>query len=307
MSVRDAFFNYVYEKSNGGTDIKIVTPDLGAPSLDEFRREYPERFISVGIAEQNLIAIAAGLAYSGKQVIAYGLNPFPITRAYDQVRNLLASHKFPVILAALNAGTCSAQAGYTHMPVEDYALTRCLDGLVTVDVSCEEMSRCCLDFALSAHKPVYIRFDKRINETVYPAGSIDFSRGYICTGAGDIVLVSYGFMARQADAIRKRLGRMGIGIRVIDIFSSGFDRESIMEEFYSARQIVTMEDNVLPGGFGSMILELLSDREVSVPVLRKGIRQYDGDILQDWQLIHKRNGLNIEAILQDILCLEGLT
>ena len=306
MSVRDAFFNYVYEKSNSGTDIKVVTPDLGAPSLDNFRRDYPERYISVGIAEQNLISVAAGMACSGERVIAYGLNPFPITRAYDQVRNLLASHQFPVILAGLNVGTCSAQAGYTHMPIEDYTLTRCLGGLVTVDVSCEEMSRCCLDYALSSHKPVYVRFDKRINGAFYSAGSIDFAKGYICTGTGEIVLVSYGFMARKADEIREQLGRMGIDIRVIDIFSSGFNREALMEEFFSARRIVTMEDNVLPGGFGSMILELLSDSGISIPVLRKGIRRYDGNVLQDWKLVHENDGLNTEAILQDILCLEGL-
>ncbi len=306
MTVRDAFFHYVYEKSNSGMDIKVVTPDLGAPSLDDFRRDYPERYISVGIAEQNLIAVAAGLACSGERVVAYGLNPFPVTRAYDQVRNLLASHQFPVILAGLNAGTCSAQAGYTHMPIEDYTLTRCLEGLVTVDVSCEEMARCCLDYALSVRRPVYVRFDKRISGAVYPAAGIDFSRGYISTGTGDTVLASYGFMARKAGEIREQLGRMGVDIRVVDIFSTGFDREALMEEMVPAHQIVTLEDNVLPGGFGSMVLELLSDHGMSIPVLRKGIRWYDGSILQDWQLIHDRNGLATEAVLQDILHLEGM-
>ena len=90
ISVRDAFFNKIYDLVKSGEDIVIVTPDLGAPSLDEFRKNYPEKYVSVGIAEQNMISVAAGICLSGQNVIAYGLNPFPVTRAYDQIRSLMA-------------------------------------------------------------------------------------------------------------------------------------------------------------------------------------------------------------------------
>ena len=83
VSVRDAFFNKLYEKIKSGEDIYVLSSDLGAPSLDDLRKYYPERFINVGIAEQSLISISTGMVKAGKKVVAYGLNPFPMTRAFD--------------------------------------------------------------------------------------------------------------------------------------------------------------------------------------------------------------------------------
>lgn len=103
-SVRDKFFNTIFEMIKFGEDIYVVSADLGAPSLDDLRKYFPNRFINVGIAEQSLISISAGLAVSSKKVIAYGLNPFPVTRAYDQLRCLMGELKIPVTLCALNSG-----------------------------------------------------------------------------------------------------------------------------------------------------------------------------------------------------------
>lgn len=299
MTVRDAFFNYVYEKSKD-IDLKIVTPDLGAPSLDAFRRDYSERYISVGIAEQNLISVSAGLVKSGARVIAYGLNPFPITRAYDQVRNLMSCLQYPIILTALNVGTCSAEAGYTHMPIEDYSITRCLTGITTLDISCEEMARRSLDFALDCESPIYIRFDKGIQGIVYRKDELDFKKGFVTRGNGTPTVLSYGFMARQAHRVANILEGQGLPIKVIDVFSSGFDRRLLATELEESDSILTLEDNVLPGGFGSMVLELLSDMQIRKPVVRKGIRQYDGSVLQNREMIHSLNGIDAQSIMEEI-------
>lgn len=304
MTVRDAFFSYVYEKSKD-IDLKIVTPDLGAPSLDAFRRDYRERYISVGIAEQNLLSVSAGLVRSGAHVIAYGLNPFPITRAYDQVRNLMSSLQYPIILTALNVGTCSAEAGYTHMPIEDYTITRCLTGIITLDVSCEEMARGSLDFALDCGSPIYIRFDKRIQGTVYRKDELDFKKGFVARGFGKLAVLSYGFLARQAYQVQGILEGQRLPIKVIDIFSSSFDRQLLAKELEGSNSFLTLEDNVLPGGFGSMVLELLSDMQIRKPLIRKGIRQYDGNILQNWKMIHSVNGMDVESLMEEIRRMEA--
>ena len=111
-TVRDSFFNEIYNQIRSDEDIYVITADLGAPSLDALRKDFPNRYISAGIAEQNLIEVSTGLAWTGKKVVAYGLNPFPITRAFDQVRCLMAELKVPFTLCALNAGLCSAESGY---------------------------------------------------------------------------------------------------------------------------------------------------------------------------------------------------
>ena len=126
LSVRDKFFNTIFELIKSGEDIYVVSADLGAPSLDDLRKYFPERFISVGIAEQSLVSISAGLATAGKKVVAYGLNPFPVTRAFDQVRCLMGELKIPVTLCALNAGVCSAEAGYTHMAIDVFNIMKCV-------------------------------------------------------------------------------------------------------------------------------------------------------------------------------------
>ena len=107
----------------------VVSADIGAPSLDDLRLYYPEHFINVGIAEQSLISISAGLIKAGKKVVAYGLNPFPVTRAYDQIRCLMGELNIPLILCALNAGLCSANAGYTHMAIEVFGMMRMLPNI----------------------------------------------------------------------------------------------------------------------------------------------------------------------------------
>lgn len=270
MKVRDTFFTEIYHRVKGGEDIVITSADIGAPSLDDFRRDYGHRFVNVGIAEQNLLAVSAGLQLSGKKVIAYGLNPFPVTRAFDQIRNVMASLQIPITLTALNAGSCSAEAGYTHMAVENMSLMRTLKNIEIINLSDNVMAKKVVDEILNNPKPRYIQFDKYIEGEYYSTEDIDFEKGFITNKMqSDVAIVTYGIFANRLLAEK-------VPYKVMDCFSLPLNEESFLEELKGCKKIYTLEDGVIDGGVGSLILEILARHQVSISVKQKGIQFEQG-------------------------------
>lgn len=271
MRVRDAFFDEIYRRTQSGNDIVIVSSDIGAPSLDDFRKEFPHRFINVGIAEQNAVAVASGLQLAGKHVIYYGLNPFPVTRAFDQVRNIMEALQIPITVAALNAGTCSADAGYTHMAIENMSIMRTLPHVQLVNPSDTTIARKIARECIENPCPRYIQFDKFAQDACYlDENQIDLKKGFITNQIeSELVVITYGIMSRII------LG-LNLQIKVIDCFSIPVDESALINDIQNAKRIITVEDGILNGGLGSMLLEILSDNELNIPVIRKGLRLLNG-------------------------------
>ena len=279
LSVRDAFFNRIYERIQSGEDIYIITPDLGAPSLDDLRKYYPDHFISVGIAEQSLITIAAGLILSGHKVIAYGLNPFPVTRAYDQVRCIMSELDIPLTLCGLNAGICSADAGYTHMATEVFGMMRMLPNVQIINPSDETMSECLADEVIKNPKPRYILFDKALVGRRKERQDIDFDKGYSVYCPREearVALIANGCYSTICPGIIDNLALRGIGVRYIEPYAIPLNKDGLAKELTGVSRILTVEENMLAGGLGAFILEFLSDRGLHIPVTRMGLRMENG-------------------------------
>lgn len=303
-SVRDAFFNEIYNLVKKGEDIYIITADLGAPSLDDFRRDFPDRYISVGIAEQNLITVAAGMALAGKKVIAYGLNPFPITRAFDQIRCLLSELKLPVTVCALNAGICAAECGYTHLPIEDMAMLRTLSNVEVYNPSDENVSIQLAHDTISHSIPRVIRFDKYINGIIYDSEQIDFDRGFSSlnkNGLADVCIVTNGIYVKELNYIFKGNDEYS-NVKLIDLYKIPVDKNSLIKELMLCKKIVTVEENTKSAGLGSMILEILSDNKIERRIKRLGLNIPNGtyDVLTDRSFIRKDLGLDISNVLYEI-------
>ncbi|RKI40086.1 hypothetical protein D7V86_18590 [bacterium D16-51] len=294
MKVRDVFFLDVYDKAKSGEDIIIASSDIGAPSLDEFRIMFGNRFVNVGIAEQNLLAVSAGLAFAGKKVIAYGLNPFPVTRAFDQIRNFMASMQLPITLTALNAGTCSAEAGYTHMPVENVSIMRTLQNIKVINPSDETISHMLVNEILSHPSPRYIQFDKYIEGKQYEKCDIDFSRGFVVNRNDDkqnVVIITYGIWVRECL-------KAGLDCDIIDCFSLPVNEEILIGELRKYENIVTVEDGILVGGLGSMILEIINKYGMNNKIISYGLCMKDGypKTYTNREVIWNQSGIKIDAL-----------
>lgn len=296
-SVRDAFFTEIYSQVKKGENIYIVTADLGAPSLDDFRRDFPDRYISSGIAEQDLIQISAGMTWGGCNVIAYGLNPFPVTRAFDQVRCLMAELNVPLTLCVLNAGLCSAECGYTHMPIEDMAMLRTLSNIEVYNPSDETVSRKLARETGLNRKPRIIRFDKSISGTLYD--DVDFRKGFAIQGkegSAKLGIITNGCYSKELSQICLKNCD---NIKLIDLFKLPVDESSLAEELNNCNNIICVEENVRRGGIGSMVLEIISDYEINKSIRRFGLDLKSGyyDVFTDRNYIRQSQGIDIDHLL----------
>ena len=295
LSVRDAFFDRIFELIQRGGDIVVVTPDLGAPSLDALREHYPDRYISVGIAEQSLISVAVGLALTGKRVVAYGLGPFPVTRAYDQVRCLLSEMDIPVTLCALNAGLCSAECGFTHVPVEDMGMIRILPNMRVYNPTDTSLSEIMADEVLTSNHPRYIRFEKNLRGGIYEPTKLDIMRGFTEYGvSGGLGIVTCGIFVPEVRAKVDELLAQGKRVKVIDLFALPPDRDSLLRALMQCKALLTVEEQIVSCGIGAFILELLAENGVSMPLRRLGLRFENGyyDIFADRTYIRRDQGID---------------
>lgn len=282
---REIFFTKVQERIRNGQDIVILTADLAAPSLDNFRREFKGRYLSVGVAEQNLITTACGLAAAGKQVVAWGLNPFVTTRALDQIRNTISLMKYPVIFAGLHAGLSSAISGATHVVTMDLSLIRTCAGITTYNVSDIDMADRLFDEALTFAKPVYLRFDKDIN---YRMERMDeqYQDGISMIKEGrNYLIITTGYHTKKILDVINGLSKKGIDPAILDIYQFPFDRKKLTELVSAYDKVLTVEEHILQGGLGSAVLEALADHGVLRPVKRIGI-----DIEQGYPEFFGRRG-----------------
>ena len=292
MNARDVFFNDIYVRTCSGADIMVVSSDLGAPSLDNFRKDFPHRFVNVGIAEQNSVAVAAGLVLSGKIAVTYGLNPFPATRAFDQIRNLMASLRIPVTVAALKAGTCTAEAGFSHMAIENLSLLRTLRNLRIINPSDETIAKKTVAEIINNPLPRFIQFDPFVSEAVYRNDEIDFDIGFAVSGNdSDVAIVTYGEWA-------KTIQKQHFEAKIIDCFCLPVDKDALIGELNSCRKIITVEDGVAEGGIGSMVLEILNDYGINIPVARLALR-FAGGYPEEYtgrQMIFASEGITVDKI-----------
>jgi COG3958: transketolase, C-terminal subunit len=266
---RTLYLSHIIEEIKKGEDIYIVSADLAAPCMDEFRENYPYRYISVGIAEQNLIAVASGLALSGKKVIAYAANPFTITRAFDQIRNCVSMMNLPVVIAGLGAGFSVTECGATHFVLEDINILRGCGHIRSINISDMNLTERMVKETLCAKRPYYIRFDKLVTER-YPLTDVDFVKGYrfLQKENSDICMVSTGIMATECLELVRSFHK---AISVIDVFAFPFDSTVLVAELKNYQQLVVVEELTLQGGLGSSVLEALADEGHTVSIKRFGV------------------------------------
>ena len=268
---RNAVFTEIGRMMATDKDLCIVSVDLAGPPFDAIRADYPDRYIEVGIAEQNAVAVACGLAAAGAKPIVYAANPFPLLRAFDQVRNCACAMKLPVTLVGLGTGFSVAECGTTHLTIEDVALASCCAGLEIISVSDVFMAAFYARKTALAKQPTYIRFGKWAGESLGDFTEDDDAKGYRKIRDGQTAaIVSTGCTVKMLSDTS-----LPAGVALFDWFRLS-DSRAIAEALKPYGRILTVEEHVRRGGIGTLLLERFSDLGLTKGIERIGIDLENG-------------------------------
>ncbi len=305
-TMRDALIECIYRRMHDNRQIFFLSADMGAPVLDKLRVDFKDRFLNVGIAEQNLINVATGLALEGFNVYAYAIAPF-LLRAYEQIRvNLALSsqiRELNVNIMGVGAGVSYDVSGPTHHCFEDISVMRTLPNMVVCSPSDSYLAQLFVDYSIHTKKPKYIRLDGKplpyiYNESMAPS----FEKGFYELAKGEkTCIVSSGYMTHMAIEICNELKDKSIG--VVDIFTiKPIDEVSLLEILKTYKTVITLEEAFVgKGGLDSLILGLLNDAQADVHVKCFGFKDEYVFKFGSRDFLYRQSGFDKKSVRDWIL------
>ena len=287
----------------GKENDKIVALDADLAQTTKtcmFAKSFPDRFFDVGIAEQNLMGVAAGLANSGFIPYASSFAVFATGRAYDQIRNSIAYPNFNVKICASHAGVTAGEDGATHQMIEDISLMRTLPNMKVMCTSDDLQTKWAVKEISKIDGPVYLRLCRLASPIIYDENTkFEFGKGVQIGDGTDASVIATGVTVSEAIKAQEILKEKGINIRVIDIHTiKPIDKEIIIKAAKETKKIITIEDHNIIGGLGSSVCEVLSEN-YPVNVKRIGIKDTFGTSGRGTDLM-KYFGITAEDIVKEI-------
>ena len=298
-ATRDSYGEALLELGKENSNIVVLDADLAtATKTVEFKKAFSERFFDMGIAEQDMIGTAAGLAIGGKIPFASTFAIFASGRAYDQIRNGVCYSKLNVKIAATHAGITVGEDGASHQALEDIALMRVIPNL-TVFSPCDDMeTKWIVREASKLNGPVYIRLTRPKVEEIYaPSVNFEFGKTVQHGEGNDATIIATGVTVAESLKAQRVLKEKGINVRVLDVHTiKPLDEETILRAAKESKVIFTVEDHSIIGGLGGAVCELLSEK-FPKKVIRIGIKDEFGQSGK-WDELMKYYGIDCEGIVK---------
>lgn len=287
-ATREAYGKALVELGEQNDKVLVLDADLAAATkTGMFKKAFPERFIDVGIAESNLMGVAAGLAATGHIVFASSFAMFAAGRAFEQVRNSIGYTHLNVKIGATHAGISVGEDGASHQCCEDIALMRSIPGMVVLNPADDVEARACV-FAAAAHEgPVYMRFGRLAVPRVFDENyEFEIGKGAVLTEGTDVTIVATGLMVNEALIAAEALKGEGISARVVNMATiKPIDRDILIDSAKKTGALVTAEEHSVLGGLGGAVTEVICET-VPVPVLRVGVEDVFGKSGPAVELLH---------------------
>lgn len=310
---RDAVFDTLYEIAIHDKDVILLMADTGAQKLEDFKQNIPEQFYNVGIAEQNMISVAAGLALVGKKVFCYGISNFVTLCCLEQIKNDLCNMSLPVTILASGTGYMYPTDGPSHHFTENLSILRTLSNLTLWSPSDCTMLAGLVERAYlyqGIFGPSCIFFDRDFTLDIYDISIMNqtektFSTGLSCFHRdtnNKFLIIATGVMVSRAFEVADILAKQGYSAEVLDLYRiSPVPEKLLCDEIKQVEHVVTLEENTVKGGLGSLVLETMAMNEIVKPVKLFGLI----DPLQPYawsrEQLRKFNGLDVQSICQTIL------
>jgi len=303
-TTRDVFIEQIYNRMHEDEKIFFLCADFGSPKLDALREKFPDRFINVGIAEQNLINVATGLALEGYTVFAYAIAPFLTMRAYEQIRiNLSLQAQLKEIninLIGVGTGLSYDVSGPTHHCLEDISIMRTLPNMIVFSPSDWALAQKFVDYSINVKKPKYLRFDGKPIPRIYEnADMIKFENGFSELFHGErICLVTTGYMTHKAINVVKKLAEKNILIGEIDVYLiKPFNEDLFFETIKNYSHVITIEEAFInKGGLDGLISMILNKKNSDIRLKRMGFEDAYMFDIGSREYLHKLNNLDEESI-----------
>ena len=261
-------------------DFVVLDADLAAATkTGMFKKQFPERFFDCGIAEGNMMSVAAGIAATGKLVFASSFAMFAAGRAFEQVRNSIGYPHLNVKIGATHAGITVGEDGATHQCNEDIALMRTIPGMTIINPADADEAYAAVEAAINTDGPMYLRFGRFAVPYVtreVEGYKFELGRGIVMREGKDVTIAATGFMVHLAMEAANMLAEEGISAEVINIHTiKPLDTELIAESAKKTGAVVTAEEHSIIGGFGAAVCEALSE-SYPVPIMRVGVEDKYG-------------------------------
>lgn len=296
VATREAYGKALVE-FGADENIIVMDADLSKSTKTEgFKKAYPERFINTGIAEGNMMSVAAGISTCGKTVFASSFAMFAAGRAFEQIRNSIGYPHLNVKIGATHAGISVGEDGATHQCLEDIGIMRTIPGMVILNPADATESRLAVKAAIEHNGPVYLRFGRLAVPTIFGDDyKFEIGKGVQLSDGTDVTLIATGLMVPEAIKAAEMLQLDGVSARVINIATiKPIDKDIIIKAAKETGAIVTAEEHNIMGGLGSAVTEVLCEA-APVPMLRVGTNDVFGRSGKPYALLDMY-GLNAENI-----------
>lgn len=295
--MREAFFRSLVRLAAEDERIYLLAGDLGFSVADEFRRRFPERFLNVGVAEQNMTGVAAGLALAGKIAFTYSIANFPTLRCLEQIRNDVCYHNTNVKIVAVGGGLAYGALGPSHHATEDLAILRALPSMVVVAPG-DSLEAGQATAAIARHPgPCYLRLGRAGEPTVH--GSLEFKLGKAVRirRGNDLSLIATGGMLPIAAEVVRRLELDGLEAGLWSMHTlKPLDVEAVQEAAANGR-LFTLEEHSVIGGLGSAVAEVLCEAGYSGTFRRIALPDAFAPCAGSTEYLRRSNGLDVESVL----------
>ncbi len=302
IATRESYGNALAEMGKKYPELVVLDADLAAATKTGiFKKAFPDRHIDCGIAECNMVGIAAGLAATGKIPFVSSFAMFAAGRAYEQVRNSVGYPHLNVKIGATHAGISVGEDGATHQCLEDLGLMRMIPGMVVMNPSDDVEAKAAVEAAINHDGPVYIRFGRLATPVINDHADYKFElgKGITLREGTDVTLFATGLEVAESLAAAEKLAADGIQAKVVNIHTiKPLDTDLVAAAAKETGKVVTVEEHSVIGGLGSAVCEALSEA-CPVPVLRIGVNDVFGESGPAVELL-KKYGLDAEGIYQKV-------
>ena len=302
IATRESYGNALAELGAQYPDLIVLDADLAAATKTGiFKKAFPERHIDCGIAECNMVGIAAGLAATGKIPFVSSFAMFAAGRAFEQIRNSVGYPKLNVKIGATHAGISVGEDGATHQCNEDIALMRTIPGMVVINPADDVEAKAAVKAAIEHVGPVYIRFGRLAVPVINDTADYKFEigKGVVLREGKDITIVATGLCVSESLAAAELLAKDGIDAKVINIHTiKPLDEELIVKAAKETGTVFTVEEHSVIGGLGSAVCDCLSEK-APTKVVKIGINDVYGESGPAVELV-KKYGLDSEGIYKKI-------